>query len=197
MRSRAVTGVAESPGAAWRSAVRVRIRAYLRRIASLVAWHLIAIHFVLILIAVSGAWERLPDHTVSRAVLVVGSYYEDLTFHNRDFGFFAPEVYSDWALHLVGTTASGAVAEYALPATHRELVVKYYSMIGRSGNNESREYYGRSWADWIMRHHEEVVSVEVIVNRNIVPTMAEFRDGARTREAEEPEYRATFDRESS
>lgn len=194
---RAATGAVQSAGAAWRSLVRARIRGFLRPIASLVAWHLIAIHFILILLAVTGGWARLPDHTVSRVVLLVSNYYADLTFHNRDFGFFAPEVYADWTLHLVGTTASGAVAEYAFPTTNRELVIKYYSMIGRSAGNEAREFYGRSWADWIMRHHEEVVSVDVIVNRNIIPSMEEFRNGDRIREAEEPEYRATFDRNSS
>ncbi len=197
MRPPAATGAVKSAGAARRSPVRARIRGFLRPIASLVAWHLIAIHFILILLSVTGAWERLPDHAVSRVVLLVSNYYADLTFHNRDFGFFAPEVYADWTLHLVGTTASGAVAEYAFPTTNRELVVKYYSMIGRSAGNEAREYYGRSWADWIMRRHEEVVSVDVIVNRNIIPSMEEFRNGARTREAEEPEYRATFDRNSN
>lgn len=170
------------------------MRDFFRPVGAIVAWHLIAIHFFLILLVVTTVWERLPDHTLTRVLLVVSDYYADLTFHNRDFGFFAPAVYADWNLHLVGATATGETREVPLPTDRRELVLKYYSMVGRSADEDARPEFARVWAEWAMRQHPDLASVEVTIRRNVIPSMEEFREGARVHEADEPEYRAVIPR---
>lgn len=152
----------------------------------------ITFHFATILVVVTHLNELLVKTDWGGPVMGVSNIYSQTTFSNRNFGFFAPGVTPDWNLHITTVDEQGVPRQFELPAPSREMQVKHYSMVGHAvENDDTMDLFARSWAVYAMNHTPEAVSVEVLITRNTIPSMAEYRDGQRI--ASHQIYRTTFE----
>ena len=152
----------------------------------------IGLHFFLVLSVVTHLEEWMGKKPWLGPVVALIDYYSAVTFSNRNFGFFAPAVTSDWNLALTTTDASGRRQPYSLPIPNREMKVKMYSMLGHfQANEDTMDLFARSWAVRVMNEDSDVVQVDVEVTQNYIPSMKEYREGRRIEP--KPFYRTTFD----
>ncbi len=164
-----------------------------KRCLHLVAAIAIAAHFLFILCEVTHLTGWMARTGSFRTFLALGEYYGALTFANRNFGFFAPEVTPDWNLRMTTTDEHGTRETFALTPTGREMEVKMYSMLGRfSESDDTMDLYARSWSVYAMNHVEDARKVEIEVTRNVLPSMAEYRAGARV--SAQNFYRTVYER---
>ena len=151
----------------------------------------IAFHFLMILVVVTHANEMMQGSPWSRPLLGVIDYYSLVTFANRNFGFFAPEVTPDWNIEVLTRTQSGQERRFDFPLRGREMEVKNYSMLGHfAEDNDTMDLFARSWAVYALNHDPDGVAVKINVTRNQIPSMDEYRRGERIRPT--PFYRTTF-----
>jgi len=152
---------------------------------------LIAVHFFFIISVASHLHDLLGKWPVFAPVTALTDYYSAITFANRNFGFFAPSVTSDWNTDFKLTSATGQVRRWALRLPNREMHVKMYSMIGHFGESDATmDLFARSWSVKAINENPGVVRVDVVVTQNYIPTMAEYRAGKRIQAL--PYYRTTF-----
>ncbi len=152
----------------------------------------IVFHFVMILVVVTHVNDAIAATRWGRPVLAVVDLYSLVTFSNRNFGFFAPAVSPDWELEVMASASSGEEWAVPLPMPNREIEVKRYSMLGHfSEDDDTMDLFARSWAVYVMNSDPRVVKVDINVRRNRIPSMAEYRDGARVHPT--PYYRTTFE----
>lgn len=151
----------------------------------------IALHFLMILAVVTHSDEWMAGLSAWQPIVSVLDRYSMITFANRNFGFFAPSVTPDWNLHITSITTSGKRRSYRFRTPSREMEVKMYSMLGHFGESEDmQDLFARSWAVHVMNDDPDVVSVEIEVTRNFIPSMSEYREGKRIHG--EPYYKTTF-----
>ncbi len=152
---------------------------------------LIGLHFFFIIIVATHLYDVMSGWRFLTPVTALTDYYSAITFANRNFGFFAPSVTSDWNVRILLTSASGRVRPYAFILANREMHVKLYSMLGHFAEaNSSMDLFARSWAVKAINENPDIVRVDVIVTQNYVPTMAEYRRGLRIKPL--LFYRTTF-----
>jgi hypothetical protein len=152
----------------------------------------IALHFFFILSVVTHLHDHLGRRPLLLPITLPTDYYSAITFTNRNFGFFAPSVTSDWNIQMTTTDTSGRKQQYTFNLPNREMKVKMYSMLGHFAESEdSMDLFARSWALKAMNENGDVTQVDVEITQNYIPTMKEYREGRRV----EPQlfYRTTFD----
>jgi hypothetical protein len=151
----------------------------------------IGLHLFFIISVASHLHNWLAKKPGLRIIAGLEDYYSAITFANRNFGFFAPEVTADWNVHLTMMDASGNTRPYVFRMPNREMEVRMYSMIGHFGETEtSSDLFARSWALKAINENPDIREVHVEVTQNAIPTMKEYRNGRRI----EPKflYRTTF-----
>ncbi len=164
-----------------------------KRCVHLAAAIAIAAHFLLILAEVTHLTGWMARSGSFRTFLAVSEYYSAVTFANRNFGFFAPAVTPDWNLRMTTTSGSGAQQEFALTPEGREMEVKMYSMLGRfSESDDTMDLFARSWSVYAMNHVQDARKVQIEVTRNVIPSMPEYRKGARV--SAQNFYRTVYER---
>lgn len=152
----------------------------------------IGLHFLLIMMVVTHLEEWIKQWPLLSPITVLNDYYSAITFANRNFGFFAPSVTSDWNIHLVLSNKLKAKRNYIFNLHSHEMKLKVYSMSGHFGqNNDTMDLFARSWALKAMNEHPDVIQVDVEVTENNIPTMEEYRQGKRI--TADLLYRTTFD----
>jgi hypothetical protein len=151
----------------------------------------IGLHLGFIAAVVTHVYQWIGNYRWLAPVSVAIDYYAEITFANRNFGFFAPSVSSDWNLDLTVTDTAGRRRPYALVAPGREMELKLYSMIGHGSESaDLTDLFARSWALKAVNENPDVYRVDVVLTRNRIPTMAQYRHGQRIGRA--PYYRTTF-----
>jgi hypothetical protein len=151
----------------------------------------IGLHLFFIAAVVTHAYEWIGRQRWLAPLSVAIDYYAEITFANRNFGFFAPSVTSDWNLELTLTDTAGRQRPYALVAPGREMQLKLYSMIGHgSESDDLSDLFARSWALKAVNENPDVNRVDVVITQNRIPTMGQYRHGDRVSRA--PYYRTTF-----
>jgi hypothetical protein len=151
------------------------------------------LHFALILTEVTHLRQWLEQANAGQTWRVVSEYYSALTFANRNFGFFAPDVTPDWNLAAAVAYGDGSSRPVKLPTPTREMAVKHYSMMGHfSENDATMDLFARSWALYLLRRDPRARSAELVVTRNFLPSMQEYRAGGRVRQ--QPFYRTEYAR---
>jgi len=151
----------------------------------------IALHFFFIISVASHLHNWMAKRTGLRVIAGLEDYYSAITFNNRNFGFFAPDVTADWNVRVTMVDGAGNTRPYAFQVPNREMNVRMYSMIGHFSESETtNDLFARSWALKAMNENPDIVEVRVEVTQNIIPTMQEYRRGRRI----EPKflYRTTF-----
>jgi hypothetical protein len=152
----------------------------------------IGIHFFLILTVVTHLDEWMGQFSALNLISALDNYYSAVTFTNRNFGFFAPEVTSDWNVQLFLTDRLGHKRTYSFNLENREMKVKMYSMLGHFGDSEdTMDLFARSWALKAINENPGVTQVDIEVKQNYIPSMAEYRQGKRI--TANLLYRTTFD----
>jgi hypothetical protein len=148
----------------------------------------IGFHFFFILSVATHLHEWMSKWVILAPITALTDYYTAITFANRDFGFFAPEVTSDWNTRFTLTDTKGGKRPYAFSLPTREMQVKMYSMLGHF--TESDDLFARSWALRVMNENQDVEQVDVEITQNYIPTMEGYRRGQRI--APHLIYRTTF-----
>ncbi|MBI4860009.1 MAG: HTTM domain-containing protein [Candidatus Riflebacteria bacterium] len=155
----------------------IRVASIIKRVAIGTG---IAIHFFLILNVVTYLYEWINQRESLFLVSVLNDYYGAVTFANRNFGFFAPEVTPDWVLTITLTDRQGRKRPYALRAPNSEMKLKMYAICGHFGEtDDTMDLFARSWAARAITDNPGTVRVDVDVQRNNIPTMEEYRMGQR------------------
>jgi hypothetical protein len=151
----------------------------------------IGAHFFLIFSVVTHLNEWIGRYRWLSPISIAIDYYAEVTFANRNFGFFAPSVTDDWSLDIRVTDTTGRERPYSLVQPNREMELKLYSMIGHSSESEDlADLFARSWALKAVNENPDVYRVDVVINQNRIPTMAQYRSGLRM--GQEPYYRTAF-----
>lgn len=162
------------------------------RVSRSVVGVLIGLHFFFIVSVVTHLHDWMLVKPEFVPVAQATEFYSVVTFNNRNFGFFAPEVSGDWVVTLTLTYQGGRVESKTLGHFNREMQVKTYSMIGHFQESpDTMDLFARSWALREFNARPTLARVDVIVEQNLIPTMAEYRQ--RKRLTREFVYRTTFD----
>jgi hypothetical protein len=139
---------------------------------------LVVIHLLVVVITVCHQHEKLGNIYSG-----LNDLYSAYTNTNRCFGFFAPEVYSDLTpkiiMHNTGTQQN-SLYHFANP--NFESRVRLYSLMGHFGeNNDTTQMnlFSRSWGLKAFNDYPEVKTVDVVIYRNMIPTMQEYNKGKR------------------
>ncbi len=154
----------------------------------------IGLHFFFVLSVVTHLHDWLGKKRFWWPATALTDYYSAVTFTNRNFGFFAPSVTSDWDAHITITDGSGCTRVYSFHLPNREMQVKMYSMLGHfAETDDSEDLFARSWALKAVNENPGTRVVHIEITQNYIPTMQEYREGHRI----EPRffYRSTFDAE--
>ncbi|HJT16657.1 MAG TPA: hypothetical protein VJ853_04690, partial [Thermoanaerobaculia bacterium] len=134
----------------------------------------IAIHFFFVLDVVT----HLHDWTMRHAwpVATLTNYYSAITFSNRSFGFFAPEVSGDWNLAMTMTDVHGRQRPFSFATPNGEMRVKLYSLLGHfTESDTAMDLFARSWALRAINENRDVRRVDVVVTQNSIPSMQQWR----------------------
>lgn len=153
----------------------------------------IVLHFTLILLVVTHAeeWIRKRPEVPFRLLVALIDADSTITFTDRNFGFFAPDVTSDWNVAITMTDEEGRQSPIHFRTPNREMKVRTYSMCGHfAETSDNMDLFARSWAVKAMNENPDIVRVDVEVTQNDVPTMAGWRQGKRIEP--QPLYRTTF-----
>lgn len=151
----------------------------------------IGAHFFLIVSVVTHLNEWIGRQWWLAPVSAAIDYYSAITFANRNFGFFAPNVTGDWNLELTVTDTTGRQRPYSLVQPSREMKLKLYSMIGHSSeSNDVNDLFARSWALRAVNENPDVYRVDVVITQNRIPSMGQYRRGQRITQG--PYYRTAF-----
>jgi hypothetical protein len=165
----------------------------------------IGIHFFFVIAVATHLDEWIQSQSLLVPIAVLNDYYSTITFTNRNFGFFAPDVTSDWNILLVLTDSRGQKRTYlplndkarkikpksSFATSNQEMNVKMYSMLGHFGRSrDMMDLFARSWALKAMNENPDVTQVDIEVTQNYIPTMNEYRQGKRI--YSEFLYRTTF-----
>jgi hypothetical protein len=151
----------------------------------------IGAHFFLIASVVTHLYEWIGRQRWLAPVSLAIDYYSEITFANRNFGFFAPNVTGDWRLEMTVTDTAGRQRPYTLVQPSREMELKLYSMIGHSSeNNDVEDLFARSWALRAVNQNPDVYRVDVVITQNRIPAMGAYRRGERI--TQDPYHRTAF-----
>lgn len=135
--------------------------------------------------------DAIPDRSVLLPVVALSDFYSVVTFTNRNFGFFAPDVAADWTVKTTLFDAKGRSRPWSFRLPNREMEVRGYSMVGHfAEQSTSMDLFARSWAVHAMNENPDVVRVDIEVTWNVIPSMAEWRAGRRI--TSDPFYKTTF-----
>ena len=131
-------------------------------------------------VVILGA-ARIPVPQSSLAGKVYG-VYGAYSGANNSYGFFAPGVASKWRAALDSyDPAEEKWTTWTKPAANLELGVLDSTITGYFSNDELREAFAASWAGSGMAQAPGAAVVVVRAEAFLVPTMAEYREGARGR----------------
>jgi hypothetical protein len=132
-----------------------------------------------LLLVVSGAARFFPDclgEPARQAVDVYGEY----SGSNNGYGFFAPSVGAQWDAHFSCYAAEGSGWEDdAVMPGNREVQLRVSTMLSMFGDDKLQEMLAASWAAREFSRYPDAVLVNVHVRVYVLPTMAEYRNGAR------------------
>jgi|SRR5215471_5225726 len=151
----------------------------------------IGMHLFFIASVASHLHNWMAKQPGLRIVAGLEDYYSAITFTNRNFGFFAPDVTADWNVQLTMVDRAGNTRPYLFDLPNREMKVRVYSMTGHFAESDTmNDLFARSWALKAINENPDVVEVRVEVTQNYIPSMREYRQGRRI----EPKflYRTTF-----
>lgn len=135
-------------------------------------------HFGLVIFTVSHLYQKINWSPLRGTVEV----YSSLSYTNRCFGFFAPTVNDDYVLSLQTVSRDGSTGQRVIPIHNGEERIRYCTMLWHfaEGEQESRmSLFARSWGLYCFNQDSLVTRVNVKLERNHIPTMAEYRAGAR------------------
>lgn len=151
----------------------------------------IGLHFLLIIMVATHLEKWIRRWSILAPITILNDYYSAITFTNRNFGFFAPSVTSDWNIHLLLTNKLKVERNYTFNLHTHEMKLKMYSMTGHFGESkDTMDLFARSWALKAMNEHPDITQVDVEVTQNYIPTMEEYRQGKRI--TADLLYRTTF-----
>jgi hypothetical protein len=151
-------------------------------IVSRVAGVGVGLHFFFVLSVVTHLSDWHGDQPAAAPLNSAMAYYDALTFSNRNFGFFAPEVTGDCIVELTETDRHGRSSRRKMAAAQREMQIKQYAMVGAFlASDDSMDLFARSWALNAVNRNPDLVQVDLEVRQNVLPSMAEYRAGMRIR----------------
>lgn len=139
----------------------------------------IVVHFLIVIFTVSHVYEYVSSPFSMGMVY----YYSAITYTNRCFGFFAPNVGSDLKIEMK-VFAEGDTFDYALSKENFEVKTRIYSLGGNfaTDNDQSvMDLFARSWGLKAINENPGVEKVNIVVFQNMIPTHKDFRAGARIR----------------
>jgi hypothetical protein len=132
-----------------------------------------------LLLVVSGAARFFPaclGERTRQAVDVYGEY----SGSSNGYGFFAPSVGAQWdaTFSCYGAAGPGWEDDAVMPG-NREVQLRVSTMLSMFGEPELQEMLAASWAAREFSKYPDAVLVNVHVRAYVLPTMAEYRNGAR------------------
>lgn len=147
-------------------------------------WMLLgAAHLVIVLF---GACDWLPERNRGPAVQPL-RWYATMSAADSGFAFFAPQVGSTHRVRFLLYDEQGQTRWDTFDQSHNSEAwlrltgsVDSAFMAARAQEEpEWRQRLVKSWAATMLRRHPQTVKLEVVVEAYWVPTMAEYRAGAR------------------
>jgi hypothetical protein len=132
-----------------------------------------------LLLVVSGAARFFPACLGERAQQAV-EVYGEYSGSSSGYGFFAPSVGAQWDAKFSCYAADGRGWEDdAVMPGNREVQLRVSTLLGMFGDSKLQEMLAASWAAREFSKYPEAVLVNVHVRAYLLPTMAEYRQGAR------------------
>jgi hypothetical protein len=121
-----------------------------------------------------------PASLAQTRAAVLLRLYGELSGTDRSFGFFAPSVAPEYRATFTLEDADGNTWHDALGrgASH-EAFLRIGTLIETVAGDDSEDDHAPRWAQVMFRRHPEAVLAEVLVEAYTVPSMAEYRAGAR------------------
>jgi len=153
------------------------MRARIARLALPAAASGAAVHLAIV---AAGAAGLRPDSRTSAGALL--ETYGEYSGADNSYGFFAPAVAAEWrAAFDLYDAASGRWTTRTRPPTNRELALLDSTINGHFAREDLREALAASWAAAAMAERPDAAVVVVRAEAFLVPTMEEYRGGARGR----------------
>lgn len=140
---------------------------------------LVVIHFLIIILTVTHLNEKIRNVSIIKLI----NYYSALTYTNRNFGFFAPEVYGDLDVNFdLYADSSTLLRKVKFTTTNSEMRARFYTLAGHFAENNEltvMDLYSRSWGVKLLNDNLDINKVVITVYQNIIPTMKEYAQGKR------------------
>jgi hypothetical protein len=144
-------------------------------------------------VVLGAARMPIPQTSVGKLYDVYAAY----SGAGNSYGFFAPGVASAWRAAIDSFDAGERKwTTWVKPAGNIELAVLDSTITGYFSDDEFREALAASWAGSAMAHAPEAAVVVVRTEAFLVPTMEEYRNGARPRWQSLAAYAFTTDARS-
>lgn len=154
----------------------------LARIARWLTVTAIAVHFSLILLQATALHDWLGAERSLAPLFEVARIYRALSFANRSYRFFAPDVADDLKLEIALSDATGSSHSYALQGDERELVMRRRALLDHMVDSpEHLHDYTHAIACYALREDGAASAATVRVMRISLPSMSGFRNGERAR----------------
>ncbi len=134
-------------------------------------------HFFLVILVLTHINDLFDSNGVISKFI---NSYSSISYCNRNFGFFAPNVASDLDLKMIAHRKTDSLS-YSFPVYSNEMKNRLYSLMGHFGESGivSMDLFARSFGVYCMNQIPEVNKVHIVVYENQIPTMASYRNGER------------------
>lgn len=138
---------------------------------------LIIFHFFLIFLTVS----HLHKFITNPVLLGANDAYSAITYTNRCFGFFAPEVGNDLVIQMNMSNKQKSLP-FHIRNDNFEMRTRLYSLTGHFAEDNQQstmDLFARSWGVKCLNDNPDMEKVNIIVLQNNIPTMSEYAQGKR------------------
>lgn len=138
---------------------------------------LIIAHFSFVILTVSHLYTYIKNPVVS----ALNEMYSAITYSNRCFGFFAPDVGSDLVVDMKMSDGNRSLP-YSLLKNNFEVKTRIYSLGGNFAQGNHRptmDLFAQSWGLKCLNENPGMKKVTVLVLSNVIPDIKSFSKGAR------------------
>lgn len=138
---------------------------------------LIVIHFIFVFLTIS----HLHKYIDIPVFIAANDVYSSLTYTNRCFGFFAPEVGNDLIIHMTMSNKIKSLP-FEIPRDNFEMRTRLYSLSGNfAADNDinTMDLFARSWGLKCLNQYPDMTKVKVVVLQNNIPLIHDYANGKR------------------
>lgn len=138
---------------------------------------LIFLHFFFVILTIS----HLHKYIGIPLFVAINDSYSALTYTNRCFGFFAPDVGNDLVIFMTMSDKKKSIP-FHFPKENFEMRTRLYSLTGHFAEDNQQstmDLFARSWGLKCLNQNTDMKKVSIAVLQNNIPTMYEYAHGKR------------------